>query len=177
MCASTANRRAYFINRVSEVRVLPRALLNSLIYPGLLTCCPSLTLVTQRSLCLRQYAREAVRQPRVKRDEVRTDGTMARLGTNAYQGLMVSVLAHFVLVSLAEPTSAVAYVGSIVAQQSPYGPPATDPDLTSWLGPLRTLPLWAQASIVTALVVGAFLFVPPAVRSLSRTVRGGRGDL
>ena len=90
--------------------------------------------------------------------------------------LILLALAVAVLALLAEPSSAVADEAVGLAQQFPYGPPEADIDLFSGVTPLAGLSLWAQASIVSAIALGTFFFIPPAVGSLIKSVRSnGKG--
>ena len=86
------------------------------------------------------------------------------------------ILALAIVSLLTETSSAMADEGSVVAQQSPYEPPPTEIDLLPWAGPFASLPLWAQAALVSALGVGAFFFVPTAARWIWGTFAGPDRD-
>ena len=78
--------------------------------------------------------------------------------------LLILALALFSL--LTKPLTAIAYEVSIIAQQSPYGPPQTEIDLLPWAGPFASFPLWTQAALASTVVVGAFFFVPLVARRI-----------
>ncbi len=90
--------------------------------------------------------------------------------------LALLVLALAVVSLLTEPSSALADEGSIVAQQSPYGPPQTEIDLFPWAGSFASLPLWTQAAIASAVGVGAFFFVPTVARRIWAMFAGPDGE-
>lgn len=101
----------------------------------------------------------------------------SRLGfTPVLTLLALLILALAVLFLLAIRSPAQAAVGSIVAQQSPYGPPQTEIDLLPGAVLFANFPLWAQAASVSAFAVSAFFFVVPVARRIWGTFAGPDGD-
>ena len=91
--------------------------------------------------------------------------------------LALLILALVIFSLLTNPSPAQAAEGSIVAQQSPYDPPEIlGTSIGASEGPFPRLPLWAQASIVSAVAAGAFFFVPTVTRRIWGTFAGPDGD-
>jgi hypothetical protein len=65
-----------------------------------------------------------------------------------------------------------AQVAGAQVQPSPYQPPdLTEVDLPSWVAPfapIASLPLWAQAALVSAVIAGLIFVVPIISRWLLR---------